>query len=739
MTDFDFYIRGQQLSLLKKIGRGGEGEVFLLAGNSSRAIKIYHDGKRVEREKKVQVMVQLGLAKTSRLVAFPEEIVTTKANQFAGFAMRLVEGFQPLHDLYGPKSRKIYFPNADFRFLVRAATNVARAVGQVHSSACVVGDLNPSGILISSEATAALIDADSFQIQTNGELYPCLVGVPEFTPPELQGRSLQGLERTKTHDYFGLAVAIFQLLFMGRHPYSGSREHGDLTLDQLIARNLFDYSRKRGNGIRTPNAGATFGEFPSEITDAFEYAFGLEPSKRPSALEWVGLLQGLENRLSQCSVDRMHLYPTAAKSCLWCRVEAETGASLFIPKIIVGVVGSFDVEAAWLAISAVILPDIENVFPRVLKRSAEPSSEARAAKAKQQKAKRWSFAAALCAAALWIAAPNWALLWVCVLIFGVFHHSFGVVDSEVWLKRHLEVERKWDERLLAWRASLGLEKLRKLQRNLEQEVLAFRGLGLGKSQAIQRLRNERKERQLSEYLERFLISRASIPGIGPARTSILLSFGIESAADITQSAIILIPGFGSAIATRLCIWRQMHERRFVYNPAQQPSDVQAQAKIENEFATRAAGLAKQISIGRDHLIQAVNNLGSQLVAEDSELTAIAAQRTQLDADFTFLGFPGQQQAVRVGTSSILAASPVSPTVVHPSRPTSVSPVSPKVVHPSSPTPVLPSRPKPAPAVAKKCPKCGAKMVRRKAKRGYTWGAKKFWGCSRYPNCFGSRP
>ena len=39
--------------------------------------------------------------------------------------MRLVTGFQPMHELYSPKSRKIYYPKADYRFLIHAALNVA--------------------------------------------------------------------------------------------------------------------------------------------------------------------------------------------------------------------------------------------------------------------------------------------------------------------------------------------------------------------------------------------------------------------------------------------------------------------------------------------------------------------------------------------------------------------------------------------------------------------------------------
>ena len=70
-------------------------------------------------------------------------------------------------------------------------------------------------------ALVVLIDCDSFQVNTNGRCYPCEVGVPLYTPPELQKKSFRELIRTRNHDRFGLAILIFQLLFVGRHPYAG--------------------------------------------------------------------------------------------------------------------------------------------------------------------------------------------------------------------------------------------------------------------------------------------------------------------------------------------------------------------------------------------------------------------------------------------------------------------------------------------------------------------------------------
>lgn len=709
MTTPEVYIGSRRLDLVKRIGRGGEGDVFLLAGNERLAVKIYKEDKRKGREEKVRAIVQQALASGTQLVAFPQAIVTSKSGGFIGFTMRLVEGFRPVHELYGPKSRKIHYPKADFRFLVRAAANVARAVGEVHSSSCVVGDLNHSGILVSGEATVALIDADSFQIAAGGKTFPCLVGVPEFTPPELQARSLDGVLRTKDHDHFGLAVAIFQLLFMGRHPYAGRQSGGgDLTLDQLITRNLFAYSRTRTVGVSPPGVMATLDDFPPDVGEAFEKSFGLTPSSRPSALDWIGLLKNLEGRLSRCAADNMHFYPSAAKNCPWCRMEHATGAILFMSPMIMTAaravgLDNFDVEKAWAVIKAIVLPEPSSITPKLPVFGAEPSAEAKLAKGGKAKDKLLGAAIAAGAIALFTQAPQAWFIWIGALFFAWSLFNKNAVDAPAWRNRYSEIDRHWQERLDRWRQGTGIDSLARLKSNLETSINEYRGLAAAKSQAISRLKNERHARQLNEYLDRFMIRRASISGIGQAKTVTLASFGVETAADITKSAITRIPGFGPATADKLLAWRATHERRFVYNPAPLPSDVQAQAKVEADFSAKATNLAKQISGGQAELVHAANSLRTKLAQEDMGLAELALQKAQLEADLKFLGLS-------------LPHRP-APTIAR---------------HSPTPSPTISS-----PAGGVTCPSCGARMVRRTARRGSRSG-RQFWGCSRYPSCRGTR-
>ena len=189
MTPILFNADMKPLRLSSCVGKGGEGAVYALDGVSDQVVKFYTVADTRSREAKIKKMIADGLSKVTPLIAFPISLIRNKSGGFAGFTMMKVSGHQPLHELYAPGVRKAAFPRADYRFLVRTAANIARAVGSAHNTNCVIGDINHSGILISEQARVALIDADSFQIVDGCTRYACKVGTPEYTPPELQGQA----------------------------------------------------------------------------------------------------------------------------------------------------------------------------------------------------------------------------------------------------------------------------------------------------------------------------------------------------------------------------------------------------------------------------------------------------------------------------------------------------------------------------------------------------------------------
>ena len=100
MTSREIYVDGKPVHLGKRIGKGGEGEVYALAHDTNVALKLYTVADRAEREAKINAMVIAGLARNTPLVAFPTAIARGRDGAFFGFLMRLVSGHRPLHDLY---------------------------------------------------------------------------------------------------------------------------------------------------------------------------------------------------------------------------------------------------------------------------------------------------------------------------------------------------------------------------------------------------------------------------------------------------------------------------------------------------------------------------------------------------------------------------------------------------------------------------------------------------------------
>lgn len=309
----------------ERIGGGGEGEIFRVGKRPGVALKLYHKPTSAH-EAKVTAMIDARLHVASRSITFPVSIVRDARKRFVGFTMAEVREHAPIHELYATTSRRTAFPDADYRFLVRAAANVARAVAQVHAVGAVVGDINHSGFLVSPSATVMAIDADSFAI---GKLHRCTVGVPDFTPPELQGQDLSTVGRTAQHDAFGLAVLIFQLLFLGRHPFAGRPSGRDVDIPGAVAQGRFAYSRIRDTRLAPPPGALSFARLPIAMRVAFERAFAIGLGHRPTAEHWLTLLDAFEQNLVRCATNGRHQFAPALDDCPFCEMDARSKLPIF--------------------------------------------------------------------------------------------------------------------------------------------------------------------------------------------------------------------------------------------------------------------------------------------------------------------------------------------------------------------------------------------------------------------------
>jgi DNA-binding helix-hairpin-helix protein with protein kinase domain len=312
--------RRQQLTLAKRIGGGGEGDVFTLVERPDTLAKIYHKTVDGVLDAKLTHLTSRYIPALKAVAAWPEDRIFHPRGGTVGFLMPAVTDAKPLHELMTPKVRRKEFPSASFNQLVEVALAVSKAIDAFHQEDLVVGDINGRNILVRSSGSVCLIDIDSIQIG-DGSQFPCTVGFPDYTPPELQGLKLTDNRRNKDSDRFGLSVVVFQLLAMGRHPFDGSRLPRETAIKRHVSAFAWvPFFRTRPlalNGLRTEDL------FDKRIAELFGHAFALSArfTGRPTAAEWADALADYQTHLNACTANSAHQYPMTLRQCPWCELE----------------------------------------------------------------------------------------------------------------------------------------------------------------------------------------------------------------------------------------------------------------------------------------------------------------------------------------------------------------------------------------------------------------------------------
>ncbi len=330
-SDFTGLTSRQTYSLGSLIARGGEGAVYTLSSHPGRCAKIYSRGVDVIRAEKLQALIKLNRHQLQTASAWPDEMIVDRAKKPVGFAMPAISGGKPLHLYITPSDRQKHAPNATYSKLVAVSANLARAVTTFHQAGVVLADINFSNFLVLPDATVRIIDCDSVQIGSKAK-FRSGVAMEEFVPPELQGKRMVHVQRTIDHDNYGLAVLIFLLLAMGRHPCSGN---GGTPIGEAIAARMHPFSSKHSKTCPFCVLGIEPLEImSSEMRALFKKAFeggGLLSAPRPSALDWTKAIEEFRSSMVTCSANSTHGYSRTAKDCPWCRIEAQGKPPLFAP------------------------------------------------------------------------------------------------------------------------------------------------------------------------------------------------------------------------------------------------------------------------------------------------------------------------------------------------------------------------------------------------------------------------
>jgi DNA-binding helix-hairpin-helix protein with protein kinase domain/Flp pilus assembly protein TadD len=634
--------QGDLIRLGARLGQGGEGAVHDAGDRDGFVAKLYHKPVSPEKASKLAAMVGLKTERLLKLSAWPVDTLHERpGGALSGFLMPKVRGHKDIHILYGVKSRHAEYPEARWPFLIHAAANVARAFGVVHEHGHVIGDVNHGGVVVSNDARVMLVDCDSFQISANGQKYLCEVGVPTHTPPELQGRPFKGVVRTPEHDAFGLAVIIFQLLFMGRHPFSGAfLGRGDMPLEKSIAEYRFAY----GSGASSRQMKQPPGTLPLEavspqVVALFERAF-LQGHARPRADEWIVPLGELSANLRRCEQNTGHSYLKTLGSCPWCEIEARSGIVVFFPIYVAGVAtagGAFSVTAVWAQIAAIQPPGPPPQMPAISPAGVTASPQA--AQLRKMRVTRSVVASVMLAAActILLALPlGGGATFFLIVVAGVAAASFANGSNSGRLRDFKiakdDAEKKWRD--VGQRcATMGGDDQRfyARRRDLETKKAEYQNLPNVRQRKLQQLEKEVYQRQLEKYLDGFRIDQTRISGIGHARMITLRSYGIETAADVTAGAILAVHGFGPSYTAKLLAWRDSIERRFVFDPRRGVDPVDRQA-VEREVETARAKLEQELCGGSAELRRISEQSKASRGALLSAAEAASKSLAQADAD-----------------------------------------------------------------------------------------------------------
>lgn len=321
----------------EEIARSGEGIIYK-TNKAGFLAKIYHSINQ-EKIEKLQVMVDNPPVDPTRTqnhisITWPKELLRDSYDKCLGFLMPEIKNGQTLINVYNPSLRHKKAPGFNWYYLHTTALNVALVIQALHHRKYVVGDLKPENLLVNERGLVSIIDTDSFQISDfrTGKVYYSPVTSQEYTPPEMFGKDVQAIKRSEEQDRFGLAVIIWLLLF-GYHPFSGKwlGEENQPSIDELIRDGYWIYSF---NSKISPNhLSIPLKILHPDLQKCFHKCFTdghNNPSARPSATEWIAVLNTARKNLVCCSTYVGHYYTNNYGRCYWCERKEIIGFDIFL-------------------------------------------------------------------------------------------------------------------------------------------------------------------------------------------------------------------------------------------------------------------------------------------------------------------------------------------------------------------------------------------------------------------------
>ena len=315
---------GGKAKVLKVIGSGGQGIVYLVEFNGMNWALKWYDINKIKKPKEFRNNIQNNIndGAPSNKFLWPKYLTKDTADGTFGYLMELkpasFDSFVDILNTYklviDPLSGRAVKKAVRFTSLyamVTAVINIANAFRQLHRAGKSYQDLNDGGFFINVDAGAVLV-CDCDNIAPDGSNFG-IGGKPGYMAPEVVRGTAKPNVQT---DKYSLAVVLFKLLFRG-DPMEGEKVIKDICLTESSelkhygqnAVFVYDPDNASNRPVRGihDNVIKFWRLYPDYIRDAFIHSFTVgirEPNKRIIENEWQKLFIRLRSEIIMCSCGR---------------------------------------------------------------------------------------------------------------------------------------------------------------------------------------------------------------------------------------------------------------------------------------------------------------------------------------------------------------------------------------------------------------------------------------------------
>ena len=235
--------RATPMRLGAKVGSGGEGVIY--ETDEGYVAKIYQKGSLTSlRREKIKRMLSRNIS--CKGICWPVAELRNEQDEFVGYMMPKAQGKELGRSVFIKQLMQQYFPGWKKIDLVQLCLTILEKIYYLHHRNIIVGDINPANILVVSPQEVYLVDTDSYQIED----FPCPVGTPVYTAPEIQGKPFRQFLRTMGNENFAVATLLFMIMLPGKTPYA-QQDGGEIS--ENIKNGNFSYPCGENSNKKTPD------------------------------------------------------------------------------------------------------------------------------------------------------------------------------------------------------------------------------------------------------------------------------------------------------------------------------------------------------------------------------------------------------------------------------------------------------------------------------------------------------